>query len=283
MLGRLCATIAKTKKHPEKVLVNKYCMFIAASALSNTNEDADEEEEPHPLVPLGAVAASNTVSIAWPSATGSYVRSVNHYSHLKSADRRGRILEPILGKAVCDCYQGRCTDFTMYNYKTAIQIGRWKFNIKLREDNKQNEKTRASWFSIRAKHVPHYNIRADLDHDKLEQLIYGRIVQFAQLIIPNWRVEPFLLAEVTLFSTKKIDPITRYPIVDFTEPLTQKTKADFPSLREDPDAWPSYESSPLHKRVISYIQVQFIESMVSLAPCDIKQPLGDHFILPLAI
>jgi len=174
MLGRLGGTIAKSKKHPEKSLVNRYFLSVAAHNPVQPPGDA-AAEEPHPLVPLGAVDGAQTIE--WPEASP-YNRKKHSLSGTLS-DPRNRILVPILGADVCDKYARLKSDFELFTLKTAIRIGRWKFNCQRREEGRQTDRTRASWFSIRARHVPHLSVSAVLQDEAsgltADSLIYGRI------------------------------------------------------------------------------------------------------------
>jgi hypothetical protein len=273
MLGRLAATIAKTKKHPEKVLVNKYCMLVAVSTLSPLAAD----EESHPLVPLGAVLDSGIERVVgWPQ------RNRNNCKALccPEGDEASRLLLHWLGQAVFEQYCNvRPHSFTLLQFKTAVHIGRWKFNIKLRENGLQTERTRSSWFCMRARHVPHFNHSAALELTDGDELVYGRIERFAELMVVAWS-RRFFLAEVSALyrsSTRQLH--TDYPLIDLTQPLLTRThEGDFASVEEQEQ----YNQRPLQQRLIPYVLAEHIEDMIAVAPREI--PAGDHYVvLPLGV
>lgn len=247
MLGKLGSTIAKSKKHPERSLVNRYFLSVAAHHPVEPLSEAAEEQ--HPLVPLGAVDDGRP-SIQWP--TNSSCRKKDPRSGTTS-NVRERVLMPILGADVCNHFAARNNHFVLFTLETAIRMGRWKFNCRLREKGRQTDRTCASWFSIRARHVPHLST-SDILHDEssgltADSLVYGRIEQFAELHLPHWRGNPWQLAQVRLYAGSRVHPVTQYPIIDTTKPLLHLT------------------------RKIEYVQVQHIVSMVAVAPCHALQPV----------
>lgn len=283
MLGKLGGTIAKSKKHPEKSLVNRYHLSVAAGNPLQTGDAV--ADEPHPLVPLGGVDAGGDQPYEWPRSSCSN-RKKDPRSGGESANRQ-RILEPILGDEVCSRFSGRNSDLSLFTFKTAIRIGRWKFNCRLREEaGAQTNKTRSSWFSIRARHVPHLSTSAVLLDPTsgltVDTLVYGRIEQFAELTVPHWRGNPWHLADVFLYKSQGTHPATKHPIIHLNEPLVQKYKQDFVDRQAEEQ---EFYRRKLQNRWIRYVQVRHIVNIVAVAPC---QAVGNAsrkklFVLPLDV
>ena len=277
MLGKLGGTIAKSKKHPEKSLVNCYCMSVAGNPLQTGDAVADE---PHPLVPLGNVGGDQPYEWPLPSRNN----RKKHPLSLTLGDPRQRVLEPILGVDVCNTFLGKGNAFTLFTFKTAIRIGRWKFNGRLREEaGAQTNKTRSSWFSIRAQHVPHLSTSAVLQDPEsgltVDTLVYGRIQQFAELKVGQWRGNPWHLAQVRLYAGLKTHPATGYPIIHLNAPLPRMYKQDF--VDQPAEAEQFNRRHPDHK-AIQYVQVRHIVNMVAVAPCA-SAPKTALFVLPLLV
>lgn len=282
MLGKLGGTIAKSKKHPEKSLVNRYCMSVAAGNPLQTGDAV--ADEPHPLVPLGGLGGGQPYEWPLPSCN-------NRKKHPDSgtlSDARQRVLEPILGVDVCNNFAGKNNDFSLFTFKTAIRIGRWKFHCRLREEaGVQTNKTRSSWFSIRARHVPHLSTSAVLQDPTsgltVDTLVYGRIEQFAELKVGQWRGNPWHLAHVRLYASLNTHLATGYPIIHLTAPLPRMHKQDF--VDRPPEEERQFNRrQPAHK-AIQYVQVRHIVDMVAVAPCASAAAARNaaFFVLPLGV
>jgi len=237
-------------------------------------------------VPLGNVGGGQPYEWPLPSCN-------NRKKHPDSwllGDPRQRVLEPILGADVCDTFAGKNNAFSLFTFKTAIRIGRWKFNCRLREEaGVQTNKTRSSWFSIRAQHVPHLSTSAVLQDPTsgltVDTLVYGRIQQFAELKVGQWRGNPWHLAQVRLYAGLETHPATGYPIINLAAPLPRKYKQDFVD-RPAEEEQQFNRRQPSH-RAIQYVQVRHIVNMVAVAPCAsapaARAPKTALFVLPLLV
>jgi hypothetical protein len=236
-IGKLSDTI-KSRKHPEVNLANRYLLAVATR-----NSGCDQEENIHPLVPNGAVhSIMDEQRVVWPLRTKYNSRLAPpkdpHHARL-------RVIQPILGIDVCNQYKNLSCAYQLIYFKQAVQVGRWTYGLKAKEDGRQVGKTRASWFRIRAKHVPHYKecddeSRPDEEPFDGEQFIFGRIFRFARLEV--WR-EEFELAEVSLFSSEFQERFTRYHIIDLRRPLKD-----------------------VNDKPIQYVQAKHLHSCVAVAP-----------------
>lgn len=283
-IGTLAKSI-KSSKHPEANLANRYVLTFATRSHRTLLQNAAQPEEDesadgvnadrsvlHPLVPLNAIhSLMDDQRVFWPERTKYNSRKNQQFKTIGKHARK-RVLEPILGVDVCNEYQGKNSEYSLLDYTQPVQVGRWKYGLKVKEDGRQVGKTRASWFRMRGCDVPHLRSEyerklAQQDHDPFEESpvggdrwIYGRIIKFAELHVPNWRAEPFQLAEVMLYEEAHTELYTKYPIIDLSQPLECF----------DGDKW----------KIIKYVQVQHLRGQIAVAPLQdasrfiLQRPIG---------
>lgn len=210
-IGKLARTI-KSRSEPEENLVNRY---LLAAGVTHTNAfveiDAEEaeEEDAHPLVPLGAVnstsnrAVQNTV---WPILTKRNSRFLHADSDRPLAHRSKvpeRILQQYVGVDAIQRNQRVAHHFKARGTYNAVHIGPWKFTtIPASEVTTPRTGTNHSYFAIRAKHIVHeFEYMRKLEETEEgraekrsigydpEELIFGQFHRFIQLNIPFWSKE----------------------------------------------------------------------------------------------
>lgn len=294
MIGKLANSI-KNRRYPEVNLVNRYLSSVATWRSQSTAVD-EAYHHSHPLV-ISETAVNSQLqadTIFWPAPTANNRRR-SPLDSMKSHARE-RILIPILGESVCEPFKGCSNDFTLWDYRIALQKGRWKYNTSERELKEQGHIKNSSscWFRIRAKHVPHWNATAleqhavrvllqrssevDLRPPSLQTLrrphrrvanwnddefIYGRIMHFELLLLPAWNCA-FQLAKVNLFWPSRFHPITQLPVIDLS----------LDELHFAPDGGRAL-------RPIQHVQVQHIDAPIGRGPVEGKEEPHSWYVLPV--
>lgn len=211
-------------------------MNIATSHFSNMKLDSldedDPEEVPHTLFNEAAVNSFTRADfIHWPPPARHNTIEQFSSKDMDDAQILKKYLNPLLGVAVTAQFAGRPASFTMCKLRTRVQVGRFRYSCKVREDGVQVKHTRESWFSILAKNVPAMRecfanpSKPDAPPPKEpwnpDAVLYGRILHFVQITVPGWRAEPFFLAEALLYHSRveeELDPAIRLPYFNL-EPI----------------------------------------------------------------
>lgn len=203
-------------------LANRYLLSIATrnnqhvqqyqAEMEEADEDGAEARASHPLIPLTAVhSLIDPQQVFWPTRT-KYNCRVDHQDGLNVTQIRQRLLVPMLGSTVTEEYAGMNNTYRLFRFRHGIQVGRWRYGVKQDRPDALNRKSCSCWFQMLAKDLPHFDLlvqgRVAIAGD---ELVYGRILAFKELHLPNWREEPFQLAEVDLYAGNVHHPIMGYP------------------------------------------------------------------------
>jgi hypothetical protein len=227
-------------------LVNNYIRSVATRNNGFNSTAYEEENALHPLVPVGAVQSiMDDQHVIWPERTKYNSKYSDHHGKDPKHARK-RVMIPLLGAEVCARFPPQLTCYSMRDFKQSVQVGRWKYGLKVVEDKRKTGATRASWFRIKAKHVPHYKEYLVMAGDRYhpDDFVYGRINRFVRLSV--W-AQVFELAEVLLFQCRSIEPITGYPVID--------TKSSLHKVMPE-----------IGRFDFAYVQAKHLHSIVAVAP-----------------
>jgi hypothetical protein len=282
MLGRLGQTTAKARKHPEQTIVNRYRESVNATAAVHDNSAAAPDAE------IGAEDEEQNLELApacgikWPHVNANNRKLLENNTRpdkLHLPEVRIRNIHPILGATICNPMRLATPDepdrFELRKLVGGIKIGRRKFNTMEREDAFRVQKSRASWFSIKAKHVPHYFewLQQTVDEEQLvcalDSIIYGRVLHFAELKL-SWHERPFYLAHCMLYRPQP-EPHhpTGYSIINTTK---QQLYVKHSAAAEDAQRIRFRKREDDGYKPVEYVQVQHIIDMVAVAPRYPVQP-----------
>ena len=206
-IGKLARTI-KSRSHPEENLVNRYLLSAGVTRGNNfTVIDADEEDEDdaHPLVPLGAVNSTSNKAIQeprWPKLT----KYNSRFLHQPAPERiLDRILQPYVGRTIAQRNHGQDHQYAVRGTYNPVHIGPWKFTTYPFDDVKRPKPgTNHSYFAIRGKNVIHHSEWVSrmlsipgseeaewfeykfADYDP-EELLIGQFHRFIDVSVPGWK------------------------------------------------------------------------------------------------
>jgi hypothetical protein len=270
-IGKLGRTI-KSRKHPEQNLVNRYLLVTSVHSqdLKASAAEAEEDAEPHPLVPLGAVNSSRIRTlrpVVFPALT-------KHNSRVRYRDHgqghvRDRIFVRYLGEEVTARNDGLPRgDWRVRETLSAVavRVGPWKFGTG--EDHETIVPgTCNAYFSILAKNIPAY---ADAHGDSAEfvpsRLFYGMIHKFVEVTCPQW------------LPADQVHHLAYCSIWRRVEGPAAMTKSGFRAI--DVTCRLEVNGKPVH-----FIPLKHIHTQVMLAPT--LGPLGQptkHFVaIPLHV
>lgn len=261
-IGKLARTI-KSRVHPEENLVNRYMLaagVMQRNRLYTSPEEAVDESEEHPLVPLGSVNSSSNQEVQevrWPILGKNNSRLMFTRTHAKVS---GRVFKRMIGAAACARNVNKPNSFKCQGTTTsAVQIGPWKFQTMPKP--KKNKPvvvkpgTSHAYFAIRIRFVPHfmewaarYPERAGEDFDP-DKLLFGQFHRFVQLKIPQWNDadREHELGECTLWESLENQTGSDLPIIDLGD-----------DLRLDDEA--------AVNRKVQYIPLQRVETIAAIGP-----------------
>lgn len=279
MIGKLGSTI-KSKRHPETNLVNRYLLNVATRTFRATSSDSDYDAL-HPLIIPPHLVHSNVDShcVLWPQKTKkNSQRTQRHMTNLDHVRERHYI--PILGPAVLAAHPRLSPQFELVFYRISLQVGRWTYSSRAKEDGLQVGKSRSSWFRIRSEHVPHFDADALVDHVDTVELrltrdlqfgarrarphrrnlrslkemantpfVYGRVLNFATLTISGWKT--FHLARVELFLSAAFATWAHGLVT---------LDLGYDQLHFRPGGPGSF------RKPIEYVQAQYLDAPIGLAP-----------------
>lgn len=222
MLGKL-GRLIKSKKNPAATLVKRYRMNLATAHFGSFFRSGDEaniqDPDEHPLLSPAALNSSLTNDyIRWPTPSRSNTFAINNSSIMGMTDDASRtFLTTYLGRHVVRAFSPEATPaFVLSHMSIRVQIGRFLFSCKRREDRKSIGTSRESWFSIRARHIPAMvETFGDTDGWNPDAMLYGRILHFVHIQVAAWRPEPFLLAEARVYRAREeshLPTATRLPL-----------------------------------------------------------------------
>ena len=293
-LGYLGKKIREAKKYPDRSLIRRYIECIAAlphdyDTRLPSDDDSDDEAETgqprdrHPLVPLGAVYPSSELSskdIVWPGPTRATTRVYRFASKDTTEAEQRLMLTAILGPQLSQAWGAHSPgDVEFCEFHRSVQIGRWKYGVEVKESGKQIGKTRASWFWIEARHIPH--LVAESKHSaewQPNRRYYGRIVTFVLLTTKGWNNTAWKLAEVWLFDSDSAAG-SDFDTIDITQPLCVESKTHVKS------------SEQLRGGVdVFYVQAKHLGGCIAIAPkpprvglLDLRTTATQFLVLPLVV
>lgn len=230
-IGFLSKSIKQTK-HPGKHLALQYKRKVAASNCHQEEpEEKPDEENSHPLIPLGAVSSTTAAGAVIFPELSRYVQVKMPVYRTSDERLRGGLL-PILGLDVVA--EGRVevpggkaestSVYTLVHSTHRVQVGPWSYSCAQTEDL-HDRLSGSSWFRMRICNVPHRFEKADLEElrtTKSNQFVYGRIQHFAKLTVPVWPKEDFRLfhlAKCVLYNPDLTSDVTKLEFVALDEPL----------------------------------------------------------------
>jgi hypothetical protein len=283
MIGKLSSSI-KSRQHPEENLLNRYLRSVATRGVGFTAAEAELEDDAiapadvHPLIHNDARNSMvDSQTIVWPAVLTRSNSLPSDIPRVAMEHIRGRIIFPMLGQEECDEHLLKSCAFTFSYIMVKVRVGNWRYSffeceevIYNAEDedprlNRSMGKTRASWFTVHSRDVPHYQRTSP---DDANEYVYGRIIRFAQLTIPAWRAEPFLLAKVYIYDNQGVEPVTGFNIINTIRPC-------------------KYTDKDGRSRFIEYIQVKHLRGCIAVAPvntphrADIISPV--LYVLPIEV
>ena len=263
---------------PSLNLVNSYLREKAESEVGRVyrevNDDNEDEDEMHPLIPLGAINSMSNQGVnkpVWPSFSkqnSRYLYRDKHPDKLYS-----RLFPTLIGK-IQTTKGYRCTHLSFIcraiNITSALSIGPWTFRAtgvkSLFKSGACNQ-----YFAIRRGYVheeldwlereparrmedPEY-----MDYDPRE-IVYGRFHRFMTLELPDWNEGDRMhhIGRCTLWRARpeenshKARHLTLPPVIDWKRPLVFKGKDDHPDYAAN--------------RRCRFVPLQHILAAVALAP-----------------
>lgn len=274
MLGKL-GRLIKSKKHPVATLVQRYRMNVATSYFASclAPDIASEDDALNASHPLLNVVALNSFAdprlIDWPLTTrNNTIRSSDSVRMGLTDEQALQFLSPLLGVAVVASFVDKSPTFQLAHLRTRVQVGRFRFSCKQREDLKQVGITRESFFSVLAQHVPAMvECYAHNDDWNPDAILYGRILHFVRIDVPEWRPQPFLLAEAVVHRgcvEEEVPAAARLPFFRL-QPIEFPQGVDRFKLIQPADVEP-LARGVIRSTPICHLQVQHIRSMIGVAP-----------------
>lgn len=217
-IGKLARSI-KSRKHPAANLVKRYLCATAVHHLgwemNPVEVEVDEDNEQHPLVPLGPVTWEGSEQpVYWPETT----RFTSTIMFKKRTTRLDLIIRSLLPQSIMDRNAGAGLEFNCFSTHLSVRIGLWTYSCTDKEDCGATDKyTVSSWFAIKIKHVPHVAEQPD-GVDDPEQLVYGQFVNFVRLHMLDWTTDDriHLLGKCKLYEPRwnVQQDFSRLPIIN---------------------------------------------------------------------
>jgi hypothetical protein len=253
-----------------------------AASQAAREEEGDAPEPGRPLVNSEARNSKvDSKRVVWPQTLTPGNSGPSGLKAMSPLHVRARVMFRILGAAVCNLYLRTAPgDFVMRSVYCKVLVGWYRYGLKEREDvieetedeesrlNRLNGKTRASWFKMLASDVPHYVRDPELGPvvgiNGAPHYLYGRIHRFAQLNVPAWRAEPFLLAKVRLYKLSGQPNHMGLSIIHTHEPLQYMFEGNLEN--------------------IEYVQVKDLVAQIAVAPVRIQQhgpPSSSFYVLDI--
>ena len=190
-------------------MVNRYRLSASMGrggfSLVDVNEDPSNEDQAHPLVPLGEIRQAHLGPInsqsdalvngrqvtSWPILNKNNSRYLYRQTHTHVPDV---VFKPMLGEEVYERNKGRVGGniFVARGTTSRVRVGPWTFHASDLEDDKRlsyvSVGTCHSFFAIRNKWVPQMLGTGLLAFPGWtpESLLYGKFHRFVQLDTPRW-------------------------------------------------------------------------------------------------
>lgn len=269
MIGHMSNTI-KSNERPEANMLKRYLRSvdvrtagIAMPSELNSDDDADGSANKwSPLIDASAINSSTDAHhVTWPKLTAKCSRLVSNgaFAPLGDDHDRARRIVPILGPTLGALHMHKRCTYTLREVDQKVQVGRWRYNIQVKEERMKVHKSRSSWFRIRWEHVPHHaeserRRRAQPGAVVLQEseYLYGRIVRFAEMTLPFWGDEgtTYRLAQVSLFEADgAADLVTGLVRIDCTKPLEYSRRGQ-----------------------VQFVQAHHLDSCIAVAPVGLEPP-----------
>ena len=137
----------------------------------------------------GAINSSlNSSQVIWPPQKPGYFHAVDTS---RKDHRRSSMLLPIVGHPTLDANVHRGSECAIRTTIRNVQIGRYKFKCKEKEESRSFRISRASWFSMKSQHAPKYHAEHSAEeHYDENELLYGRFLYFVEVTTPEWIPQP---------------------------------------------------------------------------------------------
>lgn len=219
------------------------------------------------------VYACQCTDVHAPYTKGGLTKHNSRFEKISLSHIRDQWLKPLFGVTVVDAHRSLASNLRVRVYSGKVQIGLWEYRCKANEDGRQVYRARASWFRIKAKHVPHYiENREELCDEEQpynkDEMLYGRFMYFAE-VHTTWNLgqalQPFIFGNCRLFraisvpeeSNSKWSVEQGLASIDINKPLAYTDDA---KVRN-----PAYRGLPQTKE-IEWVQLKHVEGMVALGP-----------------
>jgi hypothetical protein len=184
----------KSPVQPEQSLLNAHLAYQSSSLLDDTSDISANNEGDKMFAQVDGITVKR---IEWPTIDTDKRNPI----WLDVSDGRNnnclQKLQSVLGKSECSLQLGthRQHKFSAHSFHQAVNFGKFRLTTSQWEDSQVKKiKSVSSWIAIRAKYIT-------VEHNQQNEntMIYGQIIQYIDLTIPDWSTTHYELAQVILY------------------------------------------------------------------------------------